>query len=253
VQSNVEWTQWGKTDPLFGIAAWPGHERSGAQAWTDEAFYELGKSDWEDFVARWERYGLDPTSCVEIGCGAGRLTMHLARTFARVEALDVSPDMIAYARERMPTPTTVGFHVTDGMSIPLERDSLTAAFSTHVFQHFDSPQDGITYLREIFRVLQNGGTMMIHLPLHQFPRNSGRVGGLLRKIYDLQQVYAMSRASRIRRRILAGRSGGFMRTISYDLDWMTEMLRRIGFTNVECSVFCVRSDGHAHPFVLARK
>src|SRR5262245_43722097 len=38
---------------------------------------------------------------LEIGCGIGRMTRHLADAFGEVHATDVSAEMIAQARERM--------------------------------------------------------------------------------------------------------------------------------------------------------
>ena len=69
----------GNAIPLFAVATWPGKERGGAAAWTDEEFYELGRSDWADFLKQWSHYGLNAGSCVEIGCGAGRITNQLGQ------------------------------------------------------------------------------------------------------------------------------------------------------------------------------
>src|ERR671930_1066202 len=46
------------------------------------------------------RLGADPRggTCVEVGCGTGRMTRHLAERFDRVVAVDVSPEMLALAR-----------------------------------------------------------------------------------------------------------------------------------------------------------
>jgi 2-polyprenyl-3-methyl-5-hydroxy-6-metoxy-1,4-benzoquinol methylase len=118
MRSNQEWIQWGARDPLFGVAAWPGHERGGSKAWTDENFYELGRSDWADFIARWVSYGIDKSSCVEIGSGAGRLTRHMAMTFGHVHAVDVSEDMLDYAKKNIDA-ENVSFAVTNGRDLKI--------------------------------------------------------------------------------------------------------------------------------------
>ncbi len=94
LQSNKEWKKWGETDPLYGVAMWKGKEKDGADAWTDAEFYQLGESDWGDFRRRWERYGVSSKSCLEIGCGAGRITKQLSTYFDEVHAADVSDKMI---------------------------------------------------------------------------------------------------------------------------------------------------------------
>jgi 2-polyprenyl-3-methyl-5-hydroxy-6-metoxy-1,4-benzoquinol methylase len=65
-------------------------ERVVLTPWTDKDFYQLGESDWKDFSRHWEMYGLSRESCLEIGCGAGRITMQLASYFKSVHAIDVS-------------------------------------------------------------------------------------------------------------------------------------------------------------------
>src|SRR5438094_7720902 len=42
--SNVEWQRWGEIDPLYGVAATTGRARSGPHPWTDEEFYERGRT-----------------------------------------------------------------------------------------------------------------------------------------------------------------------------------------------------------------
>jgi SAM-dependent methyltransferase len=248
VKSNAEWIQWGKQDPLFGVASWPGRQRGGPQAWTDEAFYDLGRSDWADFLTRWATYGLNTTSCVEIGAGAGRLTMHLAATFDQVHAVDVSADMLDYARRHI-TASNVAWRVTDGVTLPLPSGSITAAFSAHVFQHFSSLADAERYFAELARVLVAKGSLMIHLPIHRFP--PGLAG--------LRLVYAgWKRLGRLRvaAKGAAGRLGlaaPVMRGLSYELPWLMERLGGLGFVDVEVAMFPVTANSDLHQFVFARR
>jgi 2-polyprenyl-3-methyl-5-hydroxy-6-metoxy-1,4-benzoquinol methylase len=117
MKSNQELKQWGKVDPLFAVASWKNRGKDGSNPWTEDEFYALGKSDWEDFLAQWRQYGCDPKHCIEIGCGAGRLTRCIAETFDQVTALDVSEEQINYARSRINHPN-VSFCVTDGVEFP---------------------------------------------------------------------------------------------------------------------------------------
>jgi SAM-dependent methyltransferase len=252
MRSNQDWIQWGVHDPLFGVAAWPGHERGGPRGWTDEAFYALGKSDWDDFITRWMNYGVDTSSCLEIGSGAGRLTRHMAMSFGWVHAVDVSADMLDYARNHIHT-DNVTYHVTNGRDIPMTDNSVAAVFSTHVFQHFDSPLDGTRYFGELARVLTEDGTLMIHLPMHSFPSDAGALCHGMRMLY-----YARRKAGDLVancRRLISSVIGvrPTMRALSYEMGLVFGALQALRFTDVEVVLFPVRSNGHLHSFVLARK
>src|SRR5436190_17114161 len=125
--SNVEWIAWARKDPLYAVATLPNRHREGPAPWTDAEFYALGESDWTDFRARWEAYGLDCTSCAEIGCGTGRLTRSLAGHFEMVHAFDISEDMINYAKRHVIAPN-VKFQRTNGTTLPLADGSVAGAF-----------------------------------------------------------------------------------------------------------------------------
>jgi len=239
--SNAEWQRWGDADPLWGVTSWAGKEKGGLNAWADAEFYALGRSDWSDFSRQWARYGLDRTSCVEIGCGAGRITAHLTRDFQAVHALDVSEGMLDYAKARIEKAT---FHLTDGVRIPLSDSSVTAAFSCHVLQHFDCPKDSLAVFGEIYRVLIAGSTMMIHLPIYNWPASHG----LFERIFSIRQWL-----SRCKGAIQRMCHVPMMRSTWYEVAWLTETLGRQGFVDIELLIFAVSSDQSPHPFVLARK
>lgn len=248
MKSNTEWIQWGKQDPLFGVASWPGRQRGRPQAWTDEAFYDLGRSDWADFLSRWTQYGVDTTSCVEIGAGAGRLTMHMAAAFDQVHAIDVSADMLAYAQRNIDA-SNINYLVTDGVTLPLPTGSATSAFSAHVFQHFSGLSGAEQYFRELARVLTAKGSIMIHLPIHRFPPG---LAGLQRVYSGLKQLNRL----RVGAKGVAGRLGltaPVMRGLSYELPWLLERLDRLGFIDVEVAVFPVTANQDLHTVLFARK
>jgi ubiquinone/menaquinone biosynthesis C-methylase UbiE len=252
VGTNTEWLFWGRHDPLWGAVTYDFHARGDALAWTDEAFYELGRADWQRFRPRWEAYGMGTASCLDLGCGPGRITRQMAEVFDEVHAVDVSPDMLAYARQRIPAPN-VRFHLTDGRHLPVGPDTVAAVFSAHVFQHFERVRQAEGYFHEIFRVLQPGGSLMIHLPLYEFPGGSPRAAAILRTLYGARQTLKRAHALYKRTQIRAGRSVRFMTGISYETRWTSDTLRRIGFTDVEFTTFVSNADGSFQSFVFARK
>ena len=245
MKSNQEWKQWGKVDPLFAVASWKDRSKGGSNPWTDDEFYALGKSDWDDFFAQWRQYGCDTQHCIEIGCGAGRLTRCIAETFKQVTALDVSEDQINYARGRIDHPN-IKFCVTDGVEFPSVPDSATAVFSAHVFQHFDSLSDVERIFREVHRALSPGGTIMVHLPIYSLPQSPLQPA--------LKSMIAVSKqVGNLKAAVNRKRGKLIMRGLACERSWLAENLEEMGFRKIEFRTFQVRSNQSWHDFILAEK
>lgn len=101
-----------------------------------------------------------PSVCraVEIGCGLGRITRPLAERFAEVHAVDISPEMIARARERLRDCANVTLHLGSGEDLAgLPEAYFDFAFSYIVFQHIPARAIIESYVRDAARVLRAGG------------------------------------------------------------------------------------------------
>lgn len=240
--SNLEWKRWGHADPFFGVASWLGTDRDGPNPWTPEEFYALGASDWADFRKRWWGYGVTTDHCVEIGCGAGRLTTHIAADFSKVTGVDVSEGMLKTAREHVGP--EIQFFLGNGTELPLDNASADGVFSSHVFQHFESHEVARDNFHEIARVLRPSGTAMIHLPMYLMPAKLTRLEPLM----VLRKCLSDVRAKRRRR---LGRP--MMRRLLYSIPWLLESLPPIGFRDIEIAMLCTTSNGDLHPFVLMRR
>lgn len=244
LNSNTEWKKWGRDDPLFGVASWKGKEKGGASPWTENDFYSLGESDWRDFWAHWQQYGVNRSSCIEIGCGAGRITRQLAEWFERVYAVDVSEDMIRCARQAVNQ--NVEFSVIDGIHLPQPDGGVKAIFSAHVMQHLDNVEIGYEYFREFFRVLDDGGTLMVHLPLYAFP--GGQLEGMMRFLHSLSRFLGNIRAG-VRRHL----GIKTMRGTRYPIQALYDFLASLGFKDIEIRIFPTKINGELHSFVFAAK
>lgn len=241
--SNIEWRQWGKVDPFWAVAAWPDRQRSGNNPWTPEDFYDLGSKDWADFRAHWGSYGVARGLCVEIGCGAGRLTMHIAKDFEEVVGVDVSEGMLRVAREYVTAPNVI-LRLCDGVRIPVATATADGVFSCHVFQHFESLEVARANFAEVARVLRPGGSALIHLPMYWLPRGlplAERVLALRKRLGDVH-----AKMQRRKGKLL-------MRGLSYPVDWLLRELPPLGFSEVAMEVFATSSNGSVHPCVLMRR
>jgi SAM-dependent methyltransferase len=248
---DLEWKVWGKTDPLYGVASWPGRERGGQNPWTDEEFYALGE-DWHDFDALWRRtVGYEAGTVLEIGSGAGRITRMLSTAFERVIATDVSADVLEYARTRMPA-KNISWQVSDGDRLPSTDGSVDAVFSCHVFQHFPSNLHQLRTFNEMHRILRSGGTFFVHMSIHVFPQVNGPFSRLARLEYGAFLRLLSLRAA-LRRLLM--RIGGkpYMHGVSYEVQPLLDDLRKLGFTDVSISAITVRTGPGIHCCVSGRK
>jgi SAM-dependent methyltransferase len=244
--SNQEWRHWGEQDPFWGVATWSGRERGGENAWTAEEFYELGRSDWQDFSKHLEAFGVPAHDTIlEIGCGAGRLTKHLASDYGRVIGVDVSPGMLETARKHIEDPR-IDFRLGNGLALPVQAGSVDVVFSTHVFQHFDSLAIARDNFTQIARALRPGGVMLVHLPLYRLPPSA------LQPLMETMQG-ALRRLQAARARARRRRAVPLMRHLDFSWPWLLEELPAVGLTDVEIHMFRTRSNDSLHECVLARR
>jgi ubiquinone/menaquinone biosynthesis C-methylase UbiE len=104
--------------------------------------------------------GRDPRQLrlLEIGCGIGRMTKHLAGLFGEVYAIDVSAEMIRQAQTRLSKLSNVRFFETSGQDFaPFPDQNFDVIFSAYVFQHIPSAAIIHSNIVDGFRVLKPGG------------------------------------------------------------------------------------------------
>ena len=152
---RAEWDQRAKENAFHYVA-------SDLASDSEEEFDRSGRSSTENVVVHdLERIagGRDPKTMtvLEIGCGAGRMTRHLARIFGHVHAVDVSGEMIAQARTRLAGVRNVSLHHTDGIGLyGIGEVELDFALSYIVFQHIPDIEVIRGYIRQVAERLQPG-------------------------------------------------------------------------------------------------
>ncbi len=133
-----------------------------------------------EWTLSWAGDALSRERALELGCGLGRDTVHLARHFEHVDAVDVSPTMVSHAQALDP-PDNVTFTALSGRDLqPLADDTFTYAFSHLVFQHISETEVIASYLAEISRVLKPRGVAQVQFDTRRLPPAIG----LLRRLPD---------------------------------------------------------------------
>ncbi|WDG32741.1 methyltransferase domain-containing protein [Streptomyces sp. CA-278952] len=100
---------------------------------------------------------------LEIGCGVGAQTVHLAQASpgARITAVDRSHDSLAQARARVATHAPgadVEWHRADLFDLPFPDAEFDHVFVCFVLEHLPDPRQALTALR---RVLRPEGTITV--------------------------------------------------------------------------------------------
>src|SRR5215468_9960623 len=93
-----------------------------SQGQSDEEFFETGRQELQrwwlpDFEETLQGRELRQLRVLELGCGIGRMTCHLAESFGEVWAADVSGEMIAQARQSFARLQNVKWMEIDGVSL----------------------------------------------------------------------------------------------------------------------------------------
>jgi SAM-dependent methyltransferase len=113
------------------------------------------------------RLGADPRggTCVEVGCGPGRMTAGLAERFDRVLAVDVSQAMLDRARATVHKPN-VAFRLVSGEALDGLADASADVLVCYlVLQHLPRRTLVERYLAEFGRVLAATGEAFVQLPV----------------------------------------------------------------------------------------
>ncbi|HEV7585911.1 MAG TPA: methyltransferase domain-containing protein [Solirubrobacteraceae bacterium] len=98
---------------------------------------------------------------LEIGCGAGHLTMQLADRALRVDAVDASPAMVDSTAARAGEHGVldrVAVRVADVHELPFETDHFDLVVAVGVIPWLHSPADAVA---EMARVLRPGGELVL--------------------------------------------------------------------------------------------
>lgn len=132
--------------------------------------WESGENEWnvsdawkESVIEQVMLKNIQPDSAVlEIGPGFGRWTRKLIEISRHLVAVDVTEKCIAYCKRVFGQNSNAEFYLNDGRSLDMVADnSIDFIWSFDVFVHIE-PSDIECYLKEFRRILNDGGSVVIH-------------------------------------------------------------------------------------------
>jgi ubiquinone/menaquinone biosynthesis C-methylase UbiE len=97
---------------------------------------------------------------LDVACGPGILSVAIAKTAREVVAFDLTPQMLAKAKQRCAEAglTNVTFREGNAGELPFANGTFDAVVTRLSVHHFDRPE---RVMSEIFRVLQAGGSFVV--------------------------------------------------------------------------------------------
>lgn len=164
--SDRAWQKWGDTDPYFAVLT-DERFRSGAIEDNKAEFFSSGSENIDSHLAKAERHfgAVRRGRALDFGCGVGRLSLPLARSFQQVVGVDIADAMLAEAR------SNAAAQGVDNVSFVKSDDALSNANGTFdfvitliVLQHIPIAR-GLVIIGQLLDRVAPGGVANIHLSI----------------------------------------------------------------------------------------
>jgi SAM-dependent methyltransferase len=160
------WDAFGDADPLFGVLSDPtkfgGH-------WRVDDFFASGDAHVKKWLRILQEHGatFQPGTCLDFGCGVGRLTGPLSESFLETVGVDVAKSMVTVARSYNRNPRCRFIVNRDPDLRSINSATFDFVHSCLVLQHIP-PEFTIKYIEEFFRVARPGGLVVFQLPAETY-------------------------------------------------------------------------------------
>ena len=161
------WEAFGESDPFFGVLSDP--TKYGGR-WDADEFFTSGRAHVAKLLRTLADAGatFQPGTCLDFGCGPGRLTVPLSAAFRRTIGVDVAQPMIEAARRFRPSSASCEFVVNRHPDLrQFEAGTFDLVHSCLVLQHIP-PDVTLRYIAEFFRVARPGGLVVFQLPAARY-------------------------------------------------------------------------------------
>jgi SAM-dependent methyltransferase len=160
------WEELARREPYFALLDDDGAPSVAGNANATAAFFDAGEEDVSSLLAAIKSLrGRDVSlnRALDFGCGAGRLTLPLARRASHVVACDIAPTILEHARQNA---EQAGLHNVTFIGSEALAGSSPFDFicSLLVFEHIPS-EVGYDTIRALVALLAPGGVAALHIPL----------------------------------------------------------------------------------------
>jgi 2-polyprenyl-3-methyl-5-hydroxy-6-metoxy-1,4-benzoquinol methylase len=164
-----EWDHLGQTEPYWSVVTQPQYYQAEFESHREQ-FYSSGNYSCQIFLASLRRCGINPASlqtCLEVGCGVGRVTKYLAAAFANLISSDISSQHLDLAKQHLQTEQikNVELQHWETMRLIDQLPMVDAIYSVITLQH-NPPPLMAWMLQSLLSKLRNGGVASIQIPTY---------------------------------------------------------------------------------------
>jgi len=165
------WTSLGKDDPYYSVLTRDHFSKQSMKDRRIADFYESGKDELDRFFKTLERNGIEPrgfSTCLDFGCGAGRISRWLSEKFEEIHAYDISAHYLEMAEKYLSALglSNVRFHHLRTVGDILDFPKVDLIYSVIVLQH--NPPPIIQWTIERFmKALNPGGVAFFQVPTYK--------------------------------------------------------------------------------------
>lgn len=108
--------------------------------------------------------GTDEMRVLDIGCGTGAYEVGLAEKVNEIHGIEIVDGMLIHARQKTLGLRNVKLYLGDAISLPFDDSQFDAAMFNNSLHHIGNLEIQQNALHESYRVLRNGGVLIIQTP-----------------------------------------------------------------------------------------
>lgn len=162
--TDSDWSFLGDNDPYYGVMSQPRFRIENITPETIEEFYDSGHGDINHFLNQIRRTYPDfsPRTALDFGCGAGRLTLAIAKHVQSVTGVDIAPGMLKLAEDRARAKGIDSVSFVD--TIPEQSFDWV---NTHIVLQHIPPSRGYGIIERLVNSVAPGGAISIGVAIYK--------------------------------------------------------------------------------------
>jgi 2-polyprenyl-3-methyl-5-hydroxy-6-metoxy-1,4-benzoquinol methylase len=167
---HKQWDHLGATEPYWSVVTQPQNYLAEFDQ-NREQFYASGNGACQTFLATLRRCDINPAqleTCLEVGCGVGRVTGYLAGAFGKVIASDISAKHLDLAKTHLAEKGLLNVELQHWHNVDQMRQlpQVDAIMSVITLQH-NPPPIMAWMLTMLLSHLRSGGLAYVQIPTYR--------------------------------------------------------------------------------------